>query len=211
MTTLTLPAHDSKIYQKYNKKSLQNKEKNKLSFCQDFGLNNRKKSLLICLTYPLTQESHIDTLVEIMEGVMELKINLVVTGIGTKKYQDFFSRLAQKYPQQVIIVENNEINKEKIYAASDIFLATSCEKDCLVEMEKAMAHGVVPVTPSNPLVVDYDGAKEEGNAFLYKEKNYWSLFAALVRALENYKFPYDWKTIQKNAIGVEEEYDVEGE
>ena len=30
--------------------------------------------------------------------------------------------------------------------------------------------------------------------------NPWSAFAALVRANENFRFPYDWKNIQKSAI-----------
>lgn len=199
MSTLT-PAYDNKIYQKYSKKMLQNKEKNKIAFCQDFGLNYNKKTPLLCLTFPLTEKNNLGTLQDIIQGILEQDVVLAVTGIGTKKYQDFFNELAEEHPKQIVIVSDNDGNKRKIYAASDIFLATAVTEECKEEMEKAMNYGVVPVCPENELVKGYDGAKEEGDAFIYSEKSPWNFFAALIRAMENFKFPYDWKTIQINAM-----------
>lgn len=202
---LLAPLHDNKIYQKYSKKTLQNKEKNKIAFCQDFDLNYDKKCPLLCLTFPLTEEMNIEMLKDVMGGVLEQEIILVVSGIGNQKYQDFFTQLTKKYPEKIIIISDSESNKRRIYAASDIFLATSLEEACLKEMETAMNYGVIPITPPNELVQEYDGIKEQGNAFLYKEKSPWAFFAALVRALENFKFPYDWRSIQKMAMGGGEE------
>jgi len=199
-----MPLHDNKIYQKYSKKTLSNKEKNKISFCQDFGLEYDKKKALLCLTFPLTEESNIEMLKDIIAGILEQNITLVFTGIGSQKYQDFFTHLAEDHPKKIAIVSNNEANKRKIYAASNIFLGTSNDKECLNEMENAMHYGVVPISAQNELTADYDGAKEQGNAFIYNEKSPWGFFAALVRALESFKFPYDWKTIQVNAMGGDE-------
>lgn len=179
---------------------MQNKEKNKIAFCQDFGLNYDKKTPLLCLTFPLTEKNNLGMLQDVIQGILEQDVVLAVTGIGTKKFQDFFDELAKEHPKQIVIVSDNDGNKRKVYAASDIFLATAATEECKEEIEKAMNYGVVPVCPENELVKAYDGAKEEGDAFIYTEKSPWNFFAALVRAIENFKFPYDWKTIQVNAM-----------
>lgn len=199
MSTLT-PAYDNKIYQKYSKKMLQNKEKNKIAFCQDFGLNYNKKTPVLCLTYPLTEANNLGILQDIIRGVLEQDVVLAVTGIGTKKFQDFFNELAKEDPKRVAIVSENDGNKRKIYAASDIFLATATTEECIEEIEKAMNYGVIPICPPNNLVTDYDGAKEEGDGFVYKENSPWSFFAAFIRATENFRFPYDWRTIMVSAM-----------
>ncbi len=182
---------------------MQNKEKNKIAFCQDFGLNYNKKTPLLCLTFPLTEKNNLDMLEDVIQGILEQDVVIAVTGIGTKKYQDFFNELAKEQPKRIVIVSDNDGNKRKIYAASDMFLTTSITEECKEEMEKAMNYGVIPICPKNELVTEYDGAKEEGNAFFYGEKSPWSFFASLIRAMENFKFPYDWKLIQVNAMSEE--------
>jgi len=214
MSTLT-PAYDNKIYQKYSRKMLQNKEKNKIAFCQDFGLNYNKQTPLLCLTYPLTEKNNLTMLQDVIQGILEQNVVVAVTGIGTQKYQDFFTELAKKYPKRVVIVSDNDGNKRKIYAASDIFLATCNSVECKEELDKAMSYGAIPISPENELVLDYNGAKEVGNAFVYIENSPWSFFASLIRAMENFKFPYDWKTIMENAMSdgedEDENEDEEGE
>lgn len=199
MSTLT-PAYDNKIYQKYSKKMLQNKEKNKIAFCQDFGLNYNKKTPLLCLTYPLTEKNNLEMLQDVIQGILEQDVVLVVTGIGTKKFQDFFNKLAEEDPKRVAIISDNDGNKRKIYAASDIYLATANTEECKEEIEKAMNYGVVPVCPENELVSDYNGIKEEGDAFVFDGNSPWSFFASFIRAMENFRFPYDWRTIQVAAM-----------
>ncbi len=51
-----------------------------------------------------------------------------------------------------------------------------------------------------PLLDGYNAQQETGNAFLYDPPSMWNCFAAMVRALETYRFPFDWKTIQKHGL-----------
>ncbi len=198
--THTDPVHDNKIYQKYSKKTLQNKEKNKIAFCQDFELDYDRKRALLCLSFPLTDENEVEILKDVIEGILEQNVSLALLAIGSEKNQAFFSQLHERYPEKIAIIDNNETNKRRLYAAGDIFLNTSSNKACQDEMKAAMQYGVVPLTPKLKDMSDYNGAKEEGNAFIYKEKSPWSFFASLIRALENFKFPYDWKAIQVNVM-----------
>jgi starch synthase len=210
MSTLT-PAYDNKIYQKYSKKMLQNKEKNKIAFCQDFGLEYNKKIPLLCLTFPLTEKNNMGMLQDVIEGILEQDVVLAITGIGTKKYQDFFDELAKEHPKRIVIISDNDGNKRKIYAASDMYLATASTEECKEEIEKAMNYGAVPICPPNELVTDYNGAKEEGDGFIYKENSPWSFFAAFIRALENFKFPYDWRAIQQITMSDSDDKDDDEE
>lgn len=202
MPTIT-PAYDNKIYQKYSKKMIQNKEKNKISFCQDFGLEYNKKVPLLCITCPLTDKNHINIIQDVMNGIIEQPVQIVLTGIGTEKYQKYFTELSNKYPKQIAIIESNEVNKRKIYAASNIVLVPSNSDECLGEARKAMNYGAVPIISEQNFVNDYDPVQEKGNAFVYSKGSSWSFFATLIRSLENFRFPYDWKNIQVSAMNKE--------
>ncbi|MBI5412087.1 hypothetical protein HZA43_02820 [Candidatus Peregrinibacteria bacterium] len=190
------PAYDNKIYQKFSKKTIQNKIKNKIALCQDLGIPYDKKVPLFCITYPLTDKNNLAILQEIMAGILEQPIQLAMTGIGTEKYQKYFTELGTKYPHKIIILPDNDENKRKIYAAGDGILVLSDTMECLRECKQAIQYGAVPITPPNDLVQDYNPNMESGNAFIYSKGNSWSLFATLIRALENYRFPFDWKNIQ---------------
>jgi hypothetical protein len=66
-------------------------------------------------------------------------------------------------------------------------------------LKKAWKEGVVPITQAfDGSIVDYNPNTESGNAFIYENANHWEVFAAIVRACETYKFPYDWKFIVRS-------------
>ena len=44
-------------------------------------------------------------------------------------------------------------------------------------------------------VDDFVPQDESGDGFIYNEEDIWHIFATIVKATENYKFPYDWKNI----------------
>jgi starch synthase len=199
MPTLT-PAYDNKIYMKYSKSMIQNKEKNKIAFCQDFGLKYNKATPILCVTYPLTEKNHVDLLLDTVDGILEQGVQIVLLGIGTAKYQNAFTELAEQHSDQIAIVDDNDMNHRKVLAASDIFLATGDTGEIKKDLENALSYGVIPVAPDNKFTNDYNGAQEEGNAFVYKKASKWSFFSGIIRAFENFKFPYDWKTIRVNAM-----------
>ncbi len=197
--TLT-PAYDNKIYQKYSKKMIQNKEKNKIAFCQDFGLPYEKKIPLLCITYPLTEKNNITIIQDVMNGILEQPVELVLTAIGNEKYQKYFTELSEKNPHQILIIPDNDENKRKIYAASNMTLIPVDSPECVAETKNAMQYGVVPVIFETNFAENYDPVQEKGNAFVYDKGSPWSFFATLIRAIENFRFPYDWKNIQVSAM-----------
>ena len=197
------PAYDNKIYQKYSKKTIENKIKNKEAFCNEVGLPFEKRVPLVCITYPLTDKNNLSIIKDIMNGILEQPVEIVLTSIGTDKYQKYFTDLAQNYSTKIAISSNGDEEKRKIYAASDIILIPTLSEECIEEAKKAMGYGVVPVIPSQDFAEDYNPNQEKGNAFVYTKDSPWNLFATLIRAIETFRFPYDWKNIAASVMEVE--------
>ena len=57
-------------------------------------------------------------------------------------------------------------------------------------------NGCVPVAKfEGDSTVDYNPLRQKGNGFYFKNATKWEIFAAVVRALETYQFPYDWENL----------------
>jgi len=82
-----------------------------------------------------------------------------------------------------------------ITQADILFVGSEAVSDDLMNV---MVPNVVPVLPDSFGFIDYDPVREVGDAFNYQLDTYVSSIYALSRALENYRFVYDWKSIQSN-------------
>ena len=149
------PAYDNKIYQKYSKKMIQNKEKNKIAFCQDFGLSYDKKIPLICITYPLTEKNNISIIQDVMNGLIEQPVQIVLMGIGTPKYQQYFTELSEKNQKQIVIVpDNDELLIEALIKPTDIDSVKKGQK-ALVRLS-AYNYRTTPVLHGKVIYIDAD-------------------------------------------------------
>lgn len=204
VNTAKLPtaAYDNKIYTKFSPKTIEKKAVNKEEFQKEFGLLPEKRTLLLGFALPLTEKNGADILAEILPGLAALEIQVVFLGIGTEKYQRILTEFSEDNKLNTVILENTEENLRKFYAAVDSVLLFSKDTSAENCLEDALSYGVIPIAPVNAFenLADYNPNQEKGNAFLYASQNSWKVFAAIVRAMENYKFPYDWKNIAKEAM-----------
>lgn len=126
------------------------------------------------------------------------------------KLSEWLSNLPANF---VVVVETNKIslNKNTVYVDKtpdfellgyDFVVGDSH----LVQIGNYLKNWVVPVIPRNnslwEVLSDYNAAKSEGNSFLYELENEWDVFYTIARYLENYKFPYDNKSLVKNVFEV---------
>lgn len=62
-------------------------------------------------------------------------------------------------------------------------------------------HGSVPIAQMNGKgTVNYNPLQETGNGFYFESPTKWEIFAAVVRALETYQFPYDWENLLREIL-----------
>lgn len=96
---------------------------------------------------------------------------------------------------EITVLPYNRLNRHYLLEAADIALVFS-----FTDVEELLANGIIPISQERPEVEDYDPNHETGNAFIYKNTSPWSVFAAVVRAVETFKFPYDWKHIIRQGL-----------
>ena len=200
MNTKTLnPLADTTIVQRYNMNCLSKKVENKTALQSDLGWLKEPNKPIVCFPTEV-QESDIDILKALMPGLLSLPVEFLVLGKGSKDVGSFFSELQKSESARTHIVEDKDADRHMMFAASDlaIFLADPTDSEALHD---SLRFGVIPVSPSCDTLCDYDPIQETGTAFLYGKTTHWNVFAAVVRALETYRFPFDWKTIQKKAMG----------
>ncbi len=92
--------------------------------------------------------------------------------------------------------EEKEI--DRLLLAADAAIVFNQHLD-LINLLKS--YGIVMIAPeATPVLQNYKPNEETGNAFLFLHKDVWGIFASVIRALETYKFPYDWQHIVKNIL-----------
>lgn len=151
----------------------------KLSF------NTRKPLLGIILDKELSPTIE-DTLKKILEATAHVDVQVVIladTNLG-----------AFSVPHTVVLPYSRN-NRKIVLQAADMALGFNFS-----DVEEMLLNGTIPVSPIRNEVADYNPNHETGNAFIYRTGDSWSIFAALVRALETFKFPYDWKNIVRQGL-----------
>jgi starch synthase len=191
------PSYDNKIFRKFSIRTIESKRDNKVEFQKELGWVAEPKLPLLCLPAGLSAEQNGGAFDEILSGILALDCQLVVRGIGSEKYGALFTRLENEQKHRIKILPDEENIRRKMYAASDMSLFFAPDE---TELGNCLAYGVIPVSITQDTLKNYDPAQEDGNAFTADPLTQWSFFAALVRAIETYKLPYDWRTIQKHAM-----------
>ncbi len=170
---------------------------NKLEFQEELGWVKEKRIPVLCVPGGMSDELGGDVFEEVIEGIMSLDCQVVVRGVGSEKYGKLFTKLENDHGHRIRILKDTEDMQHKMYAAADIGLFFVPDGQDLIN---CLAYGAVPVSPKHKDLDDYNPIQESGNAFISNPQTSWTWYAALVRAIETYKLPYDWKTIQKHCM-----------
>ncbi len=117
------------------------------------------------------------------DGMMAMNVPVVV----------FVSESVHKknIPEGVTAVSRRDAHYADMWRACDMAFCLSPE--ATAEALDAMC---VPLALKGIAgLQNYDPNREKGNAFIFEKMNPWLMFAAMVRACETYRFPFDWKCI----------------
>lgn len=195
-------AYDNKIYAKFSKNTIEKKQQNKDEFCEEFDLACDKRQLLIGVVSELSAKNKAEILEDILPGIASLKFCLAVRAVGSEKFQKILQKFADENPGKVALVGDGNDALRKILAAADVSFHFHNGEENEQFIQASLLYAALPVAPKSAehVVEDYNPNQESGNGFLFDSGNYWCAFSALVRANENFRFPYDWKTIQKTAL-----------
>ena len=195
------PATDKYIAQNYDVDTLEKRAKNKSALQQEANLKVDVAVPLIGIISRLTDQKGFDILGDVIDHLLDLDLQFVLLGTGDPHYHEMFSRVAQAYSgKAAVFLTFNAALAQKIYAGSDVFLMPSRFEPCGLGQMIAMRYGSVPVVRATgglaDTVKDFDPQTGEGNGFSFEPYDRWALFAAIVRAVENYKYKDTWHKLQ---------------
>jgi len=202
------PATDHYIHSHFDIHTLDARAENKSVLQEQAHLPVRADVPLIGMVSRLADQKGFDLIAQIMEPLLAQGIQFVVLGIGDQRYHELFQHFAARYPEQVSIflTFNTEI-AQRIYAGSDMFLMPSRFEPCGLSQLIAMRYGCIPIVRSvgglADTVQEYDPRTGEGNGFAFVHYDAWELFAAIVRALEVYRFKDIWRTLQQRGMAAD--------
>ena len=199
------PATDPVIAQRYDLSSLDKRAANKLALQREAGLAADASIPLIGCISRLTNQKGFDILSEVIDGLMDLPLQLVLMGTGDQYYHEMFTRLARRYPQKMsVFLTFNASLAQKIFAGSDMFLMPSRFEPCGSNQMAALRYGSVPIVRSTgglaDTVQDFDPATGDGNGFSFEKYSGMMLFAAVVRALEDYRYRESWRKLMESGM-----------
>ncbi len=209
------PATDRYIHATFDAQSLDKRAENKRALQEQAHLPVQPELPLLAMISRLTDQKGFDMLAQIIQPLLAqgiqfvvLGIQFVVLGIGDQHYHEMFQNLAARYPEQVAIflTFNTEL-AQRIYAGSDMFLMPSRFEPCGLGQLIAMRYGSVPIVRAvgglADTVQEYDPRTGEGNGFAFTNYDPWELFAAIVRALELYRFKDIWRGLQQRGMAAD--------
>lgn len=175
------------------------KMQSKLALQQSLGWPAEPKRPMLCLPAGMSNQLGGSLFEDVLPGLLTLPLELLVVGKGSATYGNLFTKLAKEHRHRVHIVSDKDAPIRQMYDASDMALFLSDPKG-MKELAECFASGIVPVSLPSSGLDDYDPVQESGNAFIFTAANPWQCHAALVRAMETYKLPFDWRTIQRNGM-----------
>jgi starch synthase len=121
--------------------------------------------------------------------IQQRGFQLVVLGKGEHKYHDFFHRLAQAFPKQVVFQPVfNERRAHLIEAGADLFLMPSVYEPCGLNQMYSLRYGTVPVVHKTGGLADtvwqWDPGSGRGTGFVFENHDAGGLAWAINRALD---------------------------
>ena len=189
----SIPEEDSYLVSQFSYRSLAERKENKKALLQMMGKekDQNTKPLIVVIADLFRSNEEKKLLEQVLCGIKEIEASVLILATKVSCSHALLAIFLQ--------IDINEKNLHQALAAGDIILLPN---HCNPEITQAChAYGIVPIAASTQnSMSDYNPVEETGNCFTYQSNSTWSMFAAVVRALETFKLPYDWQRIQKNGM-----------
>lgn len=197
------PETDTFIESRYDLKSIEAKEENKIALLNRFGLEYKEGVPVIGLISRLVDQKGIDLITEIADQLMKMDLQFVMIGAGEKQYHEFFEHMRKKYPKKAgIMFGMDEEIAHMIEAGSDMYLMPSRYEPCGLNQLYSLKYGTVPIVRATGGLDDTIQDVKGGNGTGFKFKNYDSkeLLKTIQRAVKTYGDKKTWQKIMRNGM-----------
>lgn len=193
------PQNDPGLAKNYDYKKVHRKKLNKEFLQELLKLRVDREQPVIALTSRVTFQKGFELIMKIIGPLLHLDLQLVFMGDGDKKYINEIKKYCKRFPRKLawLPFEENQKRETLIYAGADFLLLPSHHEPCGINQLIAMRYGCVPIVRRvgglSDTVTNYNPRTNRGNGFNFSSYSSHSLFATIVRALENYRHKHIWR------------------
>lgn len=198
------PETDPHIDQRYDLKSLEGKEQNKIALCRKFGLEYKEGVPVIGCITRLVDQKGIDLIKDIADEMLKLNVQFVMIGIGEKRYHEFFESLKKKHPKKAgIMFGMSEEIAHMITAGADMYLMPSRYEPCGLNQLYSLKYGTVPIVRAtgglDDTIQDVTSAGA-GTGFKFEKYDSKELLKTVQRAVKMYGDQKTWQKVMRNGM-----------
>ncbi|MFA5000367.1 MAG: glycogen/starch synthase [Patescibacteria group bacterium] len=209
------PEKDQSLKERYSAASPGAKAVNKAWLQKKFGLPLKKETPILCTTSRVTFQKGFESIISILPRLVQLNIQFIIIGSGDKKYLKELEKIAKKYPEKVVVIPSHEANQKyetNVYAGADFFLLPSNHEPCGINQLIAMRYGCVPIVREigglYDTVENFNPTTKRGTGFTFKSPDENIFYAAIIRALENYKHKAAWQYLVKKVMSRSNSWEI---
>ena len=185
------PAKDPMIPYHFTPENMEGKKLCKREIQKLFGLDQEDEFPLLCSVARLVEQKGIELIKQILPGLMDMGVQLIIFGQGDAQYVDYFNWARENWPGQLGFSSNyNEPMASKVFAGADMYLMPSRFEPCGLSQMMAMRYGTVPIVhetgglkDSVRPYKDFDGV---GDGFAFSEYAAKNLYLAISEAVKLY-------------------------
>lgn len=202
------PACDAHLEHPYDAGRFDGKLRNKLALQRELGLPAEREIPLFGMVSRLVWQKGVDLLMEAAPAILRMGAQIVVHGEGDREIGQALLALAARYPRQIRVrIGFDERTNHRIVAGADAFLLPSRYEPCGLTQLHSMRYGTLPVAHATGGLADWvvDTRAETLRAgtatgFAFSPLTAVNLVATVERALDAYRAPVLWRTLQRHAM-----------
>ncbi len=200
------PQNDVNLFKNFDYKKLHQKKLNKNHVQKLLKLSRDRELPLIAITSRVTFQKGFELIIDVLEPLLRLDLQIVIMGDGDKLYLNEIKKYQKKHPKKLawLPFKQNQLLETLIYAAADMLLLPSHHEPCGINQLIAMRYGCIPIVRRvgglYDTIINYNPKTNRGNGFSFSSFNAFSLFATVIRALENFRHKNTWRELMIRAM-----------
>lgn len=199
------PSRDKALPVHYSCGTMEKKAMVKKELQTELGLSVSESTPLIGMVGRLASHKGIDLVAAVFEDMLKEPLQFVLLGTGERRYEEFFRRMADLYPDRVAAITGfSETLASNIYAGADLFLMPSLSEPCGLSQMIALRYGTIPIVRETgglkDSVTPFEPSTGKGNGITFGSINAHDMLFAVRRGQVLFHDPVSWKLLMKNAF-----------
>lgn len=183
------PSVDKLIAKQFDVDNMTGKVACKRDIQKYFNLEVRDDVALIGFVGRLAEQKGIGLIAGVINGLLDLDIQIVMLGAGEKWAEGYFSNVARRDNFGLHIGYSDEL-AHKIEAGCDMFLMPSLFEPCGLNQIYSLRYGTLPIVRAtgglDDTIVNFDENHKHGNGFKFYDATLEALYYTVAWAVEIY-------------------------